>query len=48
MSLLKKLNEDSNLTIVMVTHDEAIANQAHRIVRLKEGRIEKAVIANAM
>jgi lipoprotein-releasing system ATP-binding protein len=48
MSLLKKLNEDSKLTIVMVTHDEAIANQAHRIVRLKEGRIEKAVIANAM
>jgi lipoprotein-releasing system ATP-binding protein len=48
MSLLKKLNEDNKLTIVMVTHDEAIANQAHRIVRLKEGRIEKAVIANAM
>jgi len=48
MALLKKLNEDSKLTIVMVTHDEAIANQAHRIVRLKEGRIEKAVIANAM
>jgi lipoprotein-releasing system ATP-binding protein len=48
MSLLKKLNENSKLTIVMVTHDEAIANQAHRIVRLKEGRIEKAVIANAM
>jgi len=48
MELLKKLNEDNKLTIVMVTHDESVAAQAHRIVRLKEGQIEKAVIANAM
>ncbi len=48
MDLLKKLNEDNKLTIVMVTHDESVAAQAHRIVRLKEGQIEKAVIANAM
>lgn len=39
MDTLKKLNEDNQLTIVMVTHDEAVAQQAHRIVRLKEGRI---------
>ncbi|MEO2036613.1 MAG: ABC transporter ATP-binding protein [Planctomycetaceae bacterium] len=44
MTLLKKLNEENKLTIVMVTHNEAVANQAHRIVRLKEGRIEKATI----
>jgi len=48
MELLKKLNDDSKLTIVMVTHDESVAAQAHRIVRLKEGQIEKAVIANAI
>jgi len=47
MTLLKQLNEDSRLTIVMVTHDEAIATQAHRIVRLAEGRIEKAVVEHA-
>ncbi|MBM81798.1 MAG: ATP-binding protein [Planctomycetaceae bacterium] len=40
MSLLKKLNDETNLTILMVTHDNAIANQADRIVRLSEGRIE--------
>ncbi len=39
MDTLKRLNEDNQLTIVMVTHDEAVANQAHRIVRLAEGRI---------
>lgn len=48
MTLLTKLNEENQLTIVMVTHDEAVAAQAHRIVRLKEGRIEKAAVANAM
>ena len=39
METLKKLNEETQLTIVMVTHDEAIAQQAHRIVRLAEGQI---------
>lgn len=40
MDLLCSLNEDQGLTIVMVTHDEAIAQQAHRIVRLASGRVE--------
>lgn len=39
MDTLKKLNEESQLTVIMVTHDEAVARQAHRIVRLAEGRI---------
>lgn len=39
MDILKALNEQNQLTIVMVTHDEAVAQQAHRIVRLAEGRI---------
>ena len=44
MGLLRKLNEQDELTILMVTHDNAIARQAHRIVRLSEGRLldEKA------
>lgn len=41
MDLLKQLNEDAKLSIVMVTHDDAIAQQAHRVVRLKQGQIEK-------
>lgn len=40
MTLLHKLNEDEQLTIIMVTHDDAIARQAERIVRLSEGRIQ--------
>jgi lipoprotein-releasing system ATP-binding protein len=40
MELLRSLNGRNELTIIMVTHDEAIAQQAHRIVRLAEGRLE--------
>lgn len=38
--LLATLNDTDKLTIIMVTHDDAIARQAHRIVRLSEGRIQ--------
>ena len=40
MDLLRSLNARNDLTIIMVTHDEKIAQQAHRIVRLAEGRLE--------
>ena len=39
MEMLKQLNKENQLTIVMVTHDEKVAQQADRIVRLSEGRI---------
>jgi lipoprotein-releasing system ATP-binding protein len=42
MRILRSLNEDQNLTIVMVTHDPAIAAQADRTVRLVEGRVKAA------
>jgi lipoprotein-releasing system ATP-binding protein len=37
--LLRGLNSDENLTIVMVTHDPAIAAAADRTVRLVDGQI---------
>ncbi len=40
MGLLRNLNEQEGLTIVMVTHDENLARSAHRLVRLTEGRLE--------
>lgn len=40
IDILRNLNASENLTIVMVTHDEKIAQQADRTVRLVEGRIE--------
>lgn len=38
--ILRDLNVTNKLTIVMVTHDLAIAQQADRVVRLANGRIE--------
>jgi len=39
MQLLQKINEKGN-TIILVTHEEDIALHAHRIVRLRDGKIE--------
>ena len=40
MDLLLRLNAEEKLTIAMVTHDDSLAAQAQRIVRLAEGRIQ--------
>jgi len=40
LRILQTLNRRQNLTIVMVTHDPAIAARADRVVRLIDGRIE--------
>ena len=41
LTLLRSLNREQNLTIVMVTHDVAIAGCADRTVRLTEGLVER-------
>ena len=41
LELLRDLNRERGLTMMMVTHDLTIAGQADRIVRLAEGRIEE-------
>lgn len=40
IDLLAALNANRGLTIIMVTHDDSIAKQAHRTVRLAEGRLQ--------
>lgn len=41
IELLRTLNKHEGLTIVMVTHDDALARTSDRIVRLKEGKVER-------
>ena len=38
IELLKELNKEGN-TVVLITHDNAIAAQAQRIIRLSDGKI---------
>jgi len=42
LGVLRRLNREQNLTIVMVTHDQAIARQADRVVRLIDGQVASA------
>lgn len=39
MSLMERLNRENSQTFVMVTHDPRVAERAHRIVRMRDGRI---------
>ncbi|HBT18705.1 MAG TPA: peptide ABC transporter ATP-binding protein [Clostridiaceae bacterium] len=39
ISLLKKSNEKYNQTLIIITHDEQIALQAHRIITIEDGQI---------
>jgi putative ABC transport system ATP-binding protein len=39
VDLLKRLNREDKVTIVIVTHDLDIAGQANRNIRLKDGKI---------
>ena len=37
MDLIKRLNMEKGVTIIMITHDEQLAMQAKRIVRMLDG-----------
>ena len=45
LDFLKKLNEEGN-TIVLITHDQSIAQEANRVVTLKDGKIISDEILN--
>ena len=40
VDLLVNLNREQGQTFVLVTHDASVARRAHRIVRMRDGRIE--------
>jgi ABC-type lipoprotein export system ATPase subunit len=44
MDLMTSLNQDQEMTIVMVTHETDIAAYARRIVRFVDGRIDSDVV----
>ena len=40
MEILRTLNTNENITIVMVTHDESVAERCERVIRLRDGQVE--------
>ena len=40
MALLKELNQERELTLLVVTHDPEVAAFADRIVKLRDGQVE--------
>ncbi len=43
IELIKQLNEDKGVTIIMITHDQQLASQAKKIVKMLDGTIIKEI-----
>lgn len=39
MSLIQRVWREQGITVIMVTHDDGLANQANRIIRVSDGKI---------
>jgi putative ABC transport system ATP-binding protein len=48
MDLLRELNTDLGITILMATHAPDIASSAHRVIRLRDGRIASGAQAQGV
>lgn len=46
MSLLKSMIKKYNQTLVMITHDETIAQMADRVIYIEDGRVLKGGVTN--
>jgi len=44
LSLIKKLNVEHNVSIIMVTHDQHLAREAKRVVQMFDGQITSEVV----
>jgi putative ABC transport system ATP-binding protein len=45
LSLIKKLNNEKNVSIIMVTHDQHLAREASRTVQMFDGEITSEVVS---
>jgi ABC-type lipoprotein export system ATPase subunit len=43
LQMFQRLGKEENITVVLVTHDTGVANYAERVIRIRDGLIEKGV-----
>lgn len=43
LGLIEKVNEKYNCTVICVTHNDAVKDMAHRVIKLKDGQIRKVI-----
>jgi putative ABC transport system ATP-binding protein len=48
LDLMEKLNHENKMTFVFSTHDSRVIKRAHRVVTLRDGRIESDDIRNEL
>ena len=50
IQMFRKLNQENNITVILVTHDPAVARIARRIIVLRDGEVveDSADFAKAM
>ena len=44
LALIEQINDDYGCTVIIVTHNEAIAHMAHRILRLHDGKMIENIV----
>ncbi|MFC1532820.1 ABC transporter ATP-binding protein [Thermodesulfobacteriota bacterium] len=44
LDLMQRLNQDSGITFLFSTHDQRVMDRAHRLIRLRDGKVESDVI----
>jgi len=48
LDLMEKLNEENKMTFVFSTHDSRVIKRAHRVVTLRDGKIDSDKIQNEL
>ena len=47
MNLLRSLHRDYGTTLILVTHERAIASSMERVIALRDGRIESDTLTDS-
>ncbi len=44
MDLLERLHEEKNMTLVIVTHEKELGDEAHKRIKIRDGLIEEIIV----